>query len=277
MKNFFTLFLLCVCTFNKLSAQILVADATTIVTSQFASLKDELDASFTQTDDQGNLTFMYQEVYQYDASTTPSDLSCDIYNWRRERMGTIAATTTDKKTGNNLYKVNVASMGCQLNDFYILEVPNRNNIKQVLRFRYRASVLTASAWNIPDCPGIDRVVNLKITGGVPPYKVTWGSTGIAGSTAIISPVNTVYVQGVANEAQTTAIVKNATGIMHTITADIVDACGNVQSTTTIITYKDITECPTPPTGERKKPAFRIIFSIRHWFGMPETPTNPAAH
>ena len=276
MKNFFTLFLLCVCTFNKLSAQILVADATTIVTSQFASLKDELDASFTQTDDQGNLTFMYQEVYQYDASTTPSDLSCDIYNWRRERMGTIAATTTDKKTGNNLYKVNVASMGCQLNDFYILEVPNRNNIKQVLRFRYRASVLTASAWNIPDCPGIDRVVNLRITGGVPPYKVTWGSTG---STAIISPNNTILVQSVNGEAQTTAIVKNATGTVHTITVDIVDACGNTLASlpSTIIEYQTSGCPPTNVIGEKKQPAFRIIFSIRHWFGIPETPTNPTAH
>lgn len=277
MKNFITLFLLCVCTFNKLSAQILVADATTLVSSRFASLKDELDASFTQTDDQGNLTFMYQETYQYDAIATVSDLPCDIYNWERQKIGSVAATTTDKKTGNNLFKVNVASLGCKMNDFYILEVPNRNNIKQVLRFRYKASVLTASAWNDDNCPNINRVVHLKITGGVPPYKVTWGSTG---STAIISPNNTVYIPAVANEAQTTAIVTNtARDMEHEITIDIEDVCGNTQSTTTTIHYKSITECPPtdPVVGGKKRPALRIVFSIRHWFGKPTTPTNTIAN
>ena len=228
----------------------------------FLELNKNLSASYYSTNDEGLLNFKYTERYK------EGDLDIHIYNWERCEVGTVELT---KKIGSNWYSLDLNEV-CTESEYYVMEVFDENNRRQVLNFKYGFDDMKATlAGNSLYCPDETLIYKVSIEGGHANYVVElWGKEDGATDWTLLDVQSTENndLQGsIANVTVNFPIDFTDMQGNATLKAIVIDDWGNeVKTNEGSIVQSD--ECSEneriePPVASKEGYKINVRFSIRN--------------
>ena len=226
----------------------------------FLELNNNLSASYYSTNQEGLLNFKYTERYK------EGDLSVDIYNWERCKIGQVELT---KKIGTNWYSLDLNEV-CNESEYYVMEVFDENNRRKVLNFKYgfddMKAVLVGDGWY---CPNETLNYKVAIENGHADYVVElWGKRNASTEWILLD------VQSTANNDLTGSVANTSVNFPIQFTnmrgdavlkAIVIDDWGNEVETSEV----GIEERPECSQNERMIPTAKkgykinVRFSIRN--------------
>ena len=259
----------------------------------FATLKEDLDASYYHTSKEGNLYFKFDEKY---GVGTLGAVSVSIFDYDFRE---VVQQSLHKEYGYNWYRVDLSSVGIE-GDYYVIHIKDEWERRYTLRVQYvtgndKATISEDSRLCLSD--GLDRKsVHLSAKNYVDssPYDIYWyTSTNIEDidgleELSFIERQRLLFweEQGNANQNTSADFITNtsyngrvyALGEgMYYVRAIIVDHCGNeiYSNTITVETYIG-EECQliAEELVPKKKHRFELFIGIRRLFS-PTSNTNPA--
>ena len=261
----------------------------------FATLKENLDASYYHTNREGKLYFKFDEKYGVGATATAS-VSTFNYDFQE-----VDQTTLSKEYGYNWYGLDLSSFATE-GDHYVLHIKDELDRRYVLRLKYatgNTSLLISEDSEICISNNSDlRSVSLEARSYVnsSPYTIEWYTSTVstqinqlenltaadqenllfAEETGLDNQVSITSFETNQNYTNQNLIYAPGTG-MYYVRARITDLCGNVSYSNVITVNVYIgTGCRIADNEitPEKKHRFEVFFSIRRLLSPKPAPTNP---
>lgn len=268
-----------------------------VETGIFATLKENLDASYYHTNKEGKLYFKFDEKYGV-GSTGLASVSIFNYDYQE-----VAQRNLSKEYGYNWYGLDLSSFNAIEGDQYVLHIRDELDRRYVLRVKYvtgNNKVIISEDSPICISTNFDyRSVKLEARSYVDssPYSIKWYTSTVSNDITQLETLSDVDREKLLFAEETdldnqlsstyfetnqyylspndTTIYAPGEGLYY-VRAIITDHCGNeaYSNTITVNVYIGI-DCKVAANKimPKKKHRFQVIFSIRRLFS-PKPDTNP---